>query len=192
MVGKLEVIRGCMFSGKTEELIRRLHRLKYAKQTYLLFKPAIDNRYEEAHVVSHNGFKLQARPIEDSEDILEDVLRQEAEGNHYDVIGVDEVQFLDRGIIEVSRTLIHKGYRVILAGLDTDFRGEPFGPMGELLAIADEDERLYAICSVCGQPAIMTQRIINGEPAHWDDPTILVGGTDRYEARCREHHIVIK
>lgn len=192
MTGKLEVIRGCMFSGKTEELIRRLHRLKYARQTYLLFKPAIDNRYEEAHVVSHNGFKLQAVPIECSDDILEYVLNEETKGIHYDVIGVDEVQFMDKGIVEVSKVLIHKGYRVILAGLDTDFRGEPFGSMGDLLAIADEDERLYAICSVCGQSAIMTQRIVNGEPARWDEPTILVGGVDRYEARCREHHIIVK
>lgn len=192
MTGKLEVIRGCMFSGKTEELIRRLHRLKYARQTYLLFKPAIDNRYEEAHVVSHNGFKLQAVPIECSDDILEYVSNEEVKGIHYDVIGVDEVQFLDKGIVEVSKALIHKGYRVILAGLDTDFRGEPFGSMGDLLAIADEDERLYAICSVCGQSAIMTQRIVNGEPARWDEPTILVGGVDRYEARCREHHIIVK
>ncbi len=192
MTGKLEVIRGCMFSGKTEELIRRLHRLQYAKQTFLLFTPAIDTRYEEAHVVSHNGIKLEAIPVKSSYDILKYVIDQEAGGNHYDVIGVDEVNFLDMGMVEVSKELIHRGYRTILAGLDTNFRGETFGPMGDLLAIADEDERLYAICSVCGQAAIMTQRIINGEPAHWDDPTILVGGMDRYEARCREHHIIIK
>ncbi len=192
MTGKLEVIRGCMFSGKTEELIRRLNRLQYARQTFMLFKPAIDNRYEAADVVSHNGIKLQAVPIRGSYEILGRILDKEKSGVHYDVIGIDEGQFFDEGIVEVAKTLIYKGYRIILAGLDTDFRGEPFGPMGDLLAIADEDERLYAICSVCGQAAIMTQRIINGKPAHWDDSTILVGGVDRYEARCREHHVIIK
>jgi len=186
-VGSLEVIRGCMFAGKTEELIRRIKRLKFARQTYLAFKPALDNRYSETEIASHNGETITAHVVSSAKEILAH-LRNHAGG--VDVVAIDEAQFFGRELVKVIQTLIGEGYRVIVAGLDTDFRGEPFGPMGDLLAIADEDIHLKAICTVCGRPANMTQRLIDGEPANWDDPVILVGHKDHYEARCREHHVV--
>ncbi|MDK2901964.1 MAG: thymidine kinase [Thermosediminibacterales bacterium] len=186
--GRLEIIRGCMFSGKTEELIRRLNRLKYARQTFLAFKHAIDNRYSETEIVSHNNISIKAFVVFDPREIFNII---EKHGSDIDVVAIDEAQFFDHSLVRAVQVLVSSGYRVIVAGLDTDFRGEPFGPMGSLLAVADEDAQLNAICTVCGLPANRTQRLIDGKPARWNDPIILVGAKDRYEARCRKHHEIL-
>ncbi|HOP55122.1 MAG TPA: thymidine kinase [bacterium] len=182
--GWIEVICGSMFSGKSEELIRRVKRAEIARQKVQVFKPAIDTRYEDREVVSHDGNKVSAYMVEKAEDILTELLPD------VQVIAIDEGQFFDDGIVKVCQTLADNGKRVIVAGLDQDFRGEPFGPMPELLAVAEKVDKLQAICMVCGGPASRTQRLINGEPAYYDDPTILIGAEDVYEARCRDHHVV--
>jgi thymidine kinase len=182
--GWIEVICGSMFSGKSEELIRRVKRAEIARQKVQVFKPAIDTRYEDREVVSHDGNKVSAYMVEKAEDIIAELLPD------VQVIAIDEGQFFDNSIVEVCQTLADNGKRVIVAGLDQDFRGEPFGPMPELLAVAEKVDKLQAICIVCGGPASRTQRLINGEPAYYDDPTILIGAEDVYEARCREHHVV--
>jgi len=182
--GRLEVITGCMFSGKSEELIRRVKRAMIAKMKVIIFKPVIDTRYSVVEVVSHSGMRIKARPIVSSQDILNYVHK------NTQVVALDESQFFDMGIIEIVKFLVKNGKRVIIAGLDTDFRGEPFGPMPYLMALADEVIKLHAICNVCGGEATMTQRLINGKPANYNDPVILVGGFEKYEARCKKHHIV--
>ena len=182
--GWIEVICGSMFSGKSEELIRRVKRAEIARQKVQVFKPAIDTRYEDREVVSHDGNKVSAYMVEKAEDIIAELLPD------VQVIAIDEGQFFDNSIVEVCQTLADNGKRVIVAGLDQDFRGEPFGPMPELLAVAEKVDKLQAICMVCRGPASRTQRLINGEPAYYDDPTILIGAEDVYEARCREHHVV--
>jgi thymidine kinase len=182
--GWIEVICGSMFSGKTEELIRRLRRAEIARQHVQVFKPALDRRYSDTAIASHNGLQQQAIPVLDSEELLrrleEDV----------DVIAVDEVQFFDEGIVAACGELANHGKRVICAGLDLDFRGEPFGPMPALLAIAEHIDKLQAICVACGGPASRTQRLIDGQPARYDDPVVLVGASEMYEARCRGCHQV--
>ncbi|MCY9106174.1 thymidine kinase [Bacillus atrophaeus] len=182
--GWLELICGSMFSGKSEELIRRVKRATYAKQEVRVFKPAIDNRYSEEAVVSHNGTSMTSHVIASPAEIWNHI------SETTDVIAVDEVQFFDRMIIEVLSSLADKGYRVIAAGLDMDFRGEPFGVVPDLMAMAETVTKLQAVCSVCGSPASRTQRLINGKPASYDDPIILVGASESYEARCRHHHEV--
>ncbi len=182
--GRIEVITGCMFSGKSEELIRRLKRAKIARQKIQVFKPSIDTRYSEIDVVSHNGDKITGIPVKDSSEIAEKVLPDT------DVVGIDEAQFFDEGIVKVANALADRGIRVIIAGLDMDFRGEPFGPMPKLLAIAEEVQKLHAICTVCGEDATRTQRLINGRPARYNDPVIMIGASEKYEARCRRHHYV--
>ncbi|MGY3715986.1 thymidine kinase [Sutcliffiella cohnii] len=182
--GWVEVICGSMFSGKSEELIRRVRRVQFAKQSIQVFKPAIDNRYSDEAVVSHNGTSVLAIPVKDSNTILQ-VLEEKTE-----VVAIDEVQFFDDAIVEVVQQLANKGYRVMVAGLDQDFRGEPFGKVPELMAIAESVTKLQAVCTVCGSPASRTQRLINGKPARFDDPIILVGASEAYEARCRHHHEV--
>ncbi|KAA6448091.1 MULTISPECIES: thymidine kinase [Bacillus] len=182
--GWLELICGSMFSGKSEELIRRVKRATYAKQEVRVFKPAIDNRYSEEAVVSHNGTSMTSHVIAAPSEIWNHI------SETTDVIAVDEVQFFDRMIIEVLSSLADKGYRVIAAGLDMDFRGEPFGVVPDLMAMAETVTKLQAVCSVCGSPASRTQRLINGKPASYDDPIILVGASESYEARCRHHHEV--
>jgi thymidine kinase len=183
-MGRVEVICGSMFSGKTEELIRRVRRATIARQTVQVFKPEIDSRYSIERVTSHNGQRFEAIPVQDAQRIL-DHLTPEAT-----VVAIDEAQFFDPGIVEVTKILADRGMRVILAGLDMDFRGEPFGPMPALLCCADDVQKLHAICMVCGEDASRTQRLVNGKPAHYDDPIILVGASESYEARCREHHVV--
>ncbi len=183
--GRVEVIAGCMFSGKSEELIRRLKRARIARQKVQVFKPSLDTRYSEIDVVSHNGEKISAVPVKNSTKITEKV------SPDTDVVGIDEAQFFDKGIVSVANDLANRGIRVILAGLDMDFRGEPFGPMPELLAIAEEVQKLHAICTVCGEDATRTQRLINGKPANYDDPVIMLGASEKYEARCRKHHYVL-
>jgi len=182
--GWVEVICGSMFSGKSEELIRRVRRAQFAKQKIAVFKPHIDNRYSEEEVVSHNGAKVIARPVESSKDIWAYI------SDEYDVIAIDEAQFFDEGIIDVVQRLANHGFRVIVAGLDQDFRGEPFGPMPTLMTIAEQVMKLQAVCQVCGSPASRTQRLINGQPAGYEDPIILIGATEAYEPRCRHHHEV--
>ncbi|GGB34823.1 thymidine kinase [Virgibacillus dakarensis] len=182
--GWVEVICGSMFSGKSEELIRRVRRATYGNLTVRVFKPAIDDRYANDSVVSHNGTSAIARPISSSEEILENIDKT------IDVIGIDEVQFFDENIVAVAEELANKGIRVIIAGLDTDFRGEPFGPMPKLMALSESVTKLNAICPICGSPASRTQRLINGKPASYDDPVILVGASEAYEPRCRHHHEV--
>lgn len=184
--GWVEVICGSMFSGKSEELIRRVRRAEFAKQKIAVFKPKLDNRYSDREVVSHNGTSLIAKPISHSIEILHHV---EAE---IDVVAIDEVQFFDEGIVRVIQQLADSGYRVIAAGLDQDFRGEPFGQMPAIMAIAEQVTKLQAVCTICGSPASRTQRLIDGKPASYFDPVILVGAAEAYEPRCRHHHEVPK
>ena len=182
--GLIEVVCGSMFSGKTDELIRRLVRATIAKQKVQVFKPAIDIRYAVEKVASHAGSTFDAMPIERSVDILEKVAADTT------VVGLDEAQFFDRDIINVAQTLSDRGIRVIVAGLDMDFRGEPFGSMPVLMAKAEEVLKLHAICMVCGGDASRTQRLVNGKPARYDEPVVIVGASELYEARCRLHHEV--
>jgi thymidine kinase len=173
-----------MFSGKSEELIRRVKRASIAKQKVVVVKPLIDNRYSQEKVVAHNGSEVHCIPLAHAEEIVGHV------DDTCDVVAIDEVQFFSDDIIEVCQTLVRQGKRVIAAGLDQDFRGEPFGPVPKLLALADEVTKLNAICVVCGRPASRTQRIINGKPASYHDPIILIGATENYEARCNRCHVV--
>ncbi|MDW8226577.1 MAG: thymidine kinase [Anaerolineales bacterium] len=173
-----------MFSGKTDELIRRLRRAVIARQKVQVFKPAIDVRYAVEKVTSHAGNDFHAVPVEKSADIL---LYLDPQAT---VVAVDEAQFFDEEIIRVVESLVESGKRVILAGLDMDFRGEPFGPMPILMAKAERVDKLQAICMVCGEPASRTQRLVNGQPARYDDPVVIVGAAELYEARCRDHHVV--
>ena len=182
--GHVELICGSMFSGKSEELIRRVKRAKIARQRVQVFTHNIDTRYGIAKVASHNGADLDAHPIQRASQILEQLQPDVT------VVAVDEAQFFDWEIAEVVDTLAHRGIRVILAGLDTDFRGEPFGPMPLLMAQAEQLDKLNAICMVCGGVASRTQRLVNGQPADYDDPVVIVGASELYEARCRHHHEV--
>lgn len=182
--GKLEVICGSMFSGKTEELMLRLRRAEYAKKDVITIKHEIDNRKSYSCIVSHNGVQRKAAPIDTAENGLF-TLRKLAE-EPSDVIGIDEIQFFSEEIIPIIQQMVQNGKRVIVAGLDMDFRGEPFGIVPTLMALADHVTKLRAICLVCGNDANFTQRLISGKPAKYDDPTILVGGDECYEARCRQ------
>jgi thymidine kinase len=173
-----------MFSGKSEELIRRVKRAVIARRTVQVFKPAIDDRFGAELVRSHDGDSFVARPVRSSAEIIA-LLSPETS-----VVGIDEVQFFDPGIVEVVRDLVTDGRRVICAGLDLDFRAEPFGPVPLLLALAERVDKLEAICVVCGESATRTQRIVNGVPAYYDDPIIVIGAQEAYEARCRTCHTV--
>ena len=183
-MGSVEVITGSMFCGKTEELIRRLRRATIAKQKIQVFKPVIDDRYAYTKVTSHAGSDIEAYPINNSTELLEH-LDPEAT-----VIGIDEAQFFDQGIVDVANHLADRGLRVIVTGLDTDFRGEPFSCMPVMIAKADKVDKLSAICMVCGGPATRTQRLIDGRPAHYNEPIVVVGASNMYEARCRRCHEV--
>jgi thymidine kinase len=174
--GSIEVVCGPMFSGKTSELIRRVERAQIAKQRVQIFKPCIDIRYNKDDVVSHTSRTLKAEPVENAVDILirlKDSTR---------VVAIDEVQFFDDAITTVVVKLAARGYRVICAGLDLDYRALPFGPMPSLLAVADEVMKIHAICTICGASASRTQRLINSKAQ------VLLGETDAYEARCRAHY----
>jgi thymidine kinase len=178
------VITGSMFSGKTEELIRRLRRALYARRSVQVFKHALETRSDFTEIRSHNGVPHEAGAVSTSEELLERVEETT------DVVAVEEAQFFDEGIVDACRRLADSGYEVIVAGLDMDFRGEPFGPMPILLAEADEVVKLRAICARCGRDASRSQRLIDGKPAPASAPTILVGAQETYEARCRQHHEV--
>jgi thymidine kinase len=183
--GWIEVISGVMFSGKSEELIRRVRRAVIAKKQVQVFKSHLDARYAGLYSVSsHDGVAVEAEPVDAAEQISRK-LRPNTE-----VVAVDEAQFLDDGIIETANTLADRGVRVILAGTDVDFRGLPFGPMPTLMCIAELVDKFQAICVVCGGPATRNQRLVNGQPALWDSPIIMVGGRESYEARCRHCHKV--
>ncbi len=183
--GWIEVIAGVMFSGKSEELMRRVRRATIARKRVQVFKSHLDDRYAGLWAVSsHDRRTVEATPVDSSSQIMQrlDPMAQ--------VIAIDEAQFLDDGILRVATALADRGRRVILAGLDTDFRGEPFGPMPQLMAMAEVVDKLHAICVMCGSPASRTQRLIDGRPAPYDSPTIMVGAADSYEARCRACHAV--
>jgi thymidine kinase len=182
--GSIEVIVGSMFSGKTDELIRRLRRATIARQKVQVFKPAIDNRYDEERVTSHAGSDFGALPIGRAADILDKLVEDTT------VVAIDEAQFFDSEISPIIQELADRGIRVIVAGLDTDFRGEPFGQIPTIMAQAEQVDKLHAICMVCGEPASRTQRLVNGKPAHYDDPVVIIGASELYEARCRAHHEV--
>ncbi|MEZ4861837.1 MAG: thymidine kinase [Caldilineaceae bacterium] len=183
--GWIELICGSMFSGKTEELLRRIRRAEIARKRLQIFKPQIDERYGLQRVSSHNGvMREDVHVIAKATDIWE-YLQADTE-----VVAIDEVQFFDWAIADVCTKLADAGIRVITAGLDQDFRGEPFGPMPLLMALAERVDKLQAICVCCGHPASRTQRLIDGRPARHDDPIILVGGSESYEARCRRCHEV--
>jgi len=182
--GTIEVICGSMFSGKTDELLRRLRRAVIARKKVQVFKPAIDVRFAVEKVTSHAGGEFDALPVEKAAQIP-DLIQPETE-----VVAVDEAQFFDADILEVTRQLAGRGLRLIVAGLDTDFRAEPFGPMPALMAEAERVDKLQAICMICGEPASRTQRLVNGQPARYADPIVIVGASEMYEARCRAHHRV--
>ena len=182
--GWIELICGSMFSGKSEELIRRVKRAEIARQKVQVFKPSIDTRFELGTVSAHSGAHVNAIEVQSADDI-ERRLEPDTE-----VVAIDEAQFFDWKIADLCNLLAERGIRVILAGLDLDFRGEPFGPMPLLMAQAEEVEKLHAICVVCGAAATRTQRLVNGQPASYDDPVILVGTSETYQARCRKHHVV--
>lgn len=183
--GWVELVCGSMFSGKTEELLRRVRRSEIARKPVQMFKPRIDDRYGFARVASHTGtFRENVQVVQEADELLHLV------DPNVDVVAIDEVQFFDWHIADVCDKLANDGMRVIVAGLDQDFRGEPFGPMPLLMAMAERVDKLHAICIGCGAPASRTQRLIDGRPARYDDPIILVGGSESYEARCRSCHEV--
>lgn len=183
--GWIEVIAGVMFSGKSEELIRRVRRALIAKKRIQLFKSHLDDRYGGLfRISSHDGREVDAQPVSSALGVAEKA------DPDIEVVGIDEAQFLDDGIVDVARALADRGVRVIIAGIDMDFRGEPFGPMGALLAVAEKIDKLHAICVVCGDLATRNQRLIDGRPAPADGPTIRVGGAEAYEPRCRRCHDV--
>jgi thymidine kinase len=179
--GWLEVICGPMFSGKSEEMIRRLRRAEIAGQRVVIFKPLIDDRYDATDVVSHAGARMRAVPIASASEIATGALG-------FDVVGIDEAQFLGEGVVGTALDLADRGVRVVVAGLDQDFRRLPFGPMPELLAHAEFADKLQAVCHRCGGPATTTQRLVDGAPAPYSGDTVVVGAAEQYEARCRSCH----
>lgn len=181
--GWIECICGSMFSGKSEELLRRIKRGVIAKQKVLLFKPSIDNRYEENMVSTHNGNSYESVNIDKAEQIYNYIIDKK-----YDIIGIDEIQFFDEKIVEVINKLADDGIRVIVAGLDMDFKAEPFHPMPEIMAVSEMVTKLHAVCNKCGKEASRSQRLIDGEPARYDDPIVVIGASESYEARCRHCH----
>jgi len=183
--GWIEVICGVMFSGKSEELIRRVRRAIIARRKVQVFKSHLDERYAGIyHISSHDGRTVQAVPIDTPEQIAR-ALEHDTQ-----VVAIDEAQFLDASVVALATSLADRGIRVIVAGTDTDFRGEPFGAMPQLLAVAEVVDKLHAICVQCGNPASRNQRLIGGRPARYDSPTIMVGSAETYEARCRACHSV--
>ena len=183
-VGSLTVICGCMFSGKTEELIRLVRRAMHARKMVQAFKSSMETRCETTLISTHDGISFTAAAVPDAQSISQ-MIQPDVQ-----LVGIEEVQFFDDGIITLCSNLADRGIDVIVAGLDQDFRGQPFGVMPTLLALADNILKLHAICKVCGGEATRTQRLVDGEPASWDEPTILIGAEEKYEARCRGCHKV--
>ena len=184
--GWIEVICGCMFAGKTEELIRRINVLSYARKNILVFKPKIDDRYSTTEIASHAGSKVPCIVISEAKEILNHV------NYDTDVVAIDEVQFFDEDVVDICEYLADSGLRVMVAGLDKDFRGEPFGVLPDLLTRAEFVTKLTAVCAKCGAPATRTQRIINVKPASFNDPIVLVGAKEAYEPRCRHCHEIVE
>ena len=184
--GWIEVICGCMFAGKTEELIRRINVLSYARKNILVFKPKIDDRYSTTEIASHAGSKVPCIVISEAKEILDHV------NYDTDVVAIDEVQLFDEDVVDICEYLADSGLRVMVAGLDKDFRGEPFGVLPDLLTRAEFVTKLTAVCAKCGAPATRTQRIINGKPASFNDPIVLVGAKEAYEPRCRHCHEIVE
>lgn len=184
--GWIEVICGCMFAGKTEELIRRINVLSYARKNILVFKPKIDDRYSTTEIASHAGSKVPCIVISEAKEILNHV------NYDTDVVAIDEVQFFDEDVVDICEYLADSGLRVMVAGLDKDFRGEPFGVLPDLLTRAEFVTKLTAVCAKCGAPATRTQRIINGKSASFNDPIVLVGAKEAYEPRCRHCHEIVE
>ncbi len=184
--GWIEVITGPMFAGKTEELLRRIKRLEYAKKNIVVFKPLMDDRFSESEIVSHNDTRTKSVNISFARQIFDYI------DDKTDVVAVDEVQFLDSEAVGIIEYLASKGIRIIVSGLDKDFRGEPFSFMPKLLSLAEYVTKLTAICVKCGRPATRTQRIVNGKPARYIDPIIMIGAEESYEARCRACHKVYR
>ena len=184
--GWIEVICGCMFAGKTEELIRRINVLSYARKNILVFKPKIDDRYSTTEIASHAGSKVPCIVISEAKEILNHV------NYDTDVVAIDEVQFFDEDVVDICDYLADSGLRVMVAGLDKDFRGEPFGVLPDLLTRAEFVTKLTAVCAKCGAPATRTQRIINGKPDSFNDPIVLVGAKEAYEPRCRHCHEIVE
>lgn len=185
--GWVEVISGSMFSGKTEELLRRLRRAEIAGQSVAVYKPAVDDRYGETTIGTHNGRQWDATVVDNEGDGPLDILDADSAA---EVVAIDEANFFSDALVEVCNALADRGSRVIVSGTDQTFRGEPFEPLPQLMATAEYVDKLRAICTVCGEPATRNQRLIEGEPAHVDDPTILVGAEESYEARCRDCHVI--
>lgn len=185
--GSIEIIVGPMYAGKSEELIRRINRARIAELKVLAFKPKIDNRYNKDSITSHNGKQADCVAVDASQEILEYIKDKE-----YDLLAIDEVQFFDEGIVELCQLEADKGKRIICSGLDMDFRAEPFKVVPQLMSIAEHVSKLTAVCMVCKLPATRTQRLVNGQPAKYSDPIILVGAKEDYEARCRKCHEVIE
>src|SRR6186997_1986687 len=179
--GWLEVICGPMFSGKSEEMIRRLRRAEIAGQRVVIFKPRIDDRYDASDVVSHAGIRMRGVPVAGVGEIVE-------RSSGFEVVGIDEIQFFEPEVLAAALALADTGIRVVAAGLDQDFRREPFGVMPELLAHAEFVDKLQAVCHRCGGPATTTQRLVDGRPAPYSGATIVVGANEQYEARCRDCH----
>ena len=184
--GWIEVICGCMFAGKTEELIRRINVLSYARKNILVFKPKIDDRYSTTEIASHAGSKVPCIVISEAKEILNHV------NYDTDVVAIDEVQFFGEDVVDICEYLADSGLRVMVAGLDKDFRGEPFGVLPDLLTRAEFVTKLTAVCAKCGAPATRTQRIINGKPASFNDPIVSVGAKEAYEPRCRHCHEIVE
>jgi len=180
--GWIEVVTGSMFSGKSEELIRRVRRAQIARQRVQIFKPQVDNRYATDHIVSHSEMKMPSQVVKCAQEILQRV------DDRTEVVGIDEGQFFDSGLVAVANALADRGVRVVVAGLDQDFRRLPFGPMPELLSHAEFVDKLQAVCHRCGGPATTTQRLVDGEPALYSGDTVVVGAAEQYEARCRGCH----
>jgi len=178
-LGKLTIVCGSMYAGKSEELIRLARRSLYAKKRVQVFKPSIDDRYHQTMVVSHMGVQHEAETAKNVAELREKVKKDTQ------ALLIEEVQFFDSKIVEFCVEIADRGVDVVCAGLDQDFRRQPFGPMPELMAVADEVIKLRAICMKCGATASHTYRMVNGKPAHWDDPIVLIGATESYEARCR-------
>ena len=188
--GFIEVITGPMFADKSRTLISRVSNLRYANKTIKVYKPSIDNRYSEDKIVSHNGEKLEAKSVINSQEIMNDLLSKMEK--FPDVVIIDEVQFFDYNIVKVVEELANAGVRVIVAGLDQDFRGESFPIVAELMARAEIITKLTAVCTVCGAAATRSQRLVDGKPAEMTDDTVKIGAKESYEARCREHHEIDK
>lgn len=192
--GRIEIITGCMFSGKTQELIHRSKRAEISGKKVVAFKPKIDDRYNKQKISSHNGFTVEAKIIDNEKEIKEQIVSylelQREENSSVDVVLIDEVNLFEPEIVSIVNLLADRDFRVILSGLDQTFQGEPFNPVPDLLAVADHIEKRKAVCECCGNPATRTQRLIDGEPAKYDDPIVEVGGSEKYQPRCRQCHEV--